>query len=118
MFGAIPIPPPPLLHCARCLWPYGVTFPTAPCLAACAVRCQLAAVLVLLLPCRRLAPAPAGRSRDLLCLLRRAWLSAKVAGKVVKVDGIVARLRAKVAGIVAVKVAGVCAKVARFTPKS
>ena len=51
-------------------------------------------------------------------LLRRAWLSAKVSGKVVKVAGIVAPLCAKVAGKVAVKVAGVCAKVARFTPKS
>lgn len=55
-------------------------------------------------------------------LLRRAWRSAKVAdkvsGKVAKVAGIVVRLRVKVAGIVAVKVAGVCAKVARFAPKS
>lgn len=51
-------------------------------------------------------------------MLRRAWRSAKVAGKVAKVAGIFVRLRAKVAGIVAVKVAGVCAKVARFAPKS
>ena len=51
-------------------------------------------------------------------LLRRAWRSAKVAGKVAKVAGIVVPLCAKVAGKVAVKVAGVCAKVARFTPKS
>ena len=61
--------------------------------------------------------------------LLRAWRSAKVAGKVAgkvvkvaKVAGIVVRLRAKVAGIVAVKVAakvaGGCAKVARFAPKS
>lgn len=34
-----------------------------PCSVACRLRCQLAAVLVLLLPCRRLSPAPAGRSR-------------------------------------------------------
>ena len=63
MFGAIPIPPPPRLPCARCLWPYGVAFSPAPCIASCVVNCQLAAVLVPLLPCRRLCHAPAVRSR-------------------------------------------------------
>ena len=51
-----------------------------------------------------------------------AYLSCKVAirsaGKVSKVAGIVVTLCAKVAGIVAVKVASACAKVARFAPKS
>ena len=47
-------------------------------------------------------------------LLRRSWLSAKFAGKVAKVAGIVVPLCAKVAG----KVASACAKVAHFTPKS
>lgn len=55
-------------------------------------------------------------------LLRRAWLSAKVAGKVsgkvAKVAGIVVPLCAKVAGKVAAKVASACGKVAHFTPKS
>ena len=77
------------------------------CSVACRLRCQLAAVLVLLLPCRWPSTAPAVSAWGLRRLLRRAWLSVKVAGKV-----------AKVAGIVAVKVAGVCAKVAHFTPKS
>lgn len=44
-------------------------------------------------------------------LLRRAWRTAKVAGKV-------AGKVAKVAGIVAVKVASTCGKVAHFIPKS
>lgn len=47
-------------------------------------------------------------------LLRRAWRSAKVPGKVAKVAGIVVLLRAKVAGKVAVKVASACAKVAHL----
>lgn len=47
-------------------------------------------------------------------LLRRAWRSAKVSGKVAKVAGIVVPLCAKVAGKVAVKVASACAKVAHF----
>ena len=47
-------------------------------------------------------------------LLRRAWRSAKVPGKVAKVAGKVAPLCAKVAGIVAVKVAGACGKVAHL----
>lgn len=100
------IPPPSRLFCGHCLWPYGVALSPAPWCAACAVRCQLAAVLVRLWPCRRLYPAPAVRSRwsgGIRWLLRRAWLSAKVAG-------IVALLCAKVA----VKVASVCAKVAHF----
>lgn len=84
------------------------------CSVAFRLRCQLAAVLVPLWTCRRLCPAPAVRARGawgFRWLLRRAWLSAKVAGKV---SGKVS----KVAGIVAVKVASTCAKVARFTPKS
>lgn len=63
MFRAIPIPPPSRLPCGRCLWPYGVALSPAPWLAACPVRCQLAAVLAPLWPCRWLYPAPAGRSR-------------------------------------------------------
>lgn len=107
MFGAIPIPPPFRLVCGACLWPYGVALPPAPWLSACAVRCQLAAGLVPLWPCRWPSTAPAVRSRGLRRLLRRAWLSAKVDGKV---SGKVA----KVAGEVAVKVASACAKVAHF----
>jgi len=55
MFGAIPIQPPPRLLCVRCLWPYGVALSPVLWLAACAVRCQLAAVLVPLLLCRGVA---------------------------------------------------------------
>lgn len=57
------IPPPSCLPCGRCLWPYGVAVSSAPWLAALAVRCQFAAALVPLWPCRRLYPAPAVRSR-------------------------------------------------------
>lgn len=63
MFGTIPIPPKSRLSCGRCLWLYGVALSSALWLASCAVRCQLAAVLVPLWPCRRLCPAPAVRSR-------------------------------------------------------
>lgn len=110
MFGAIPLytAVAPLV-----LWPLFMALwrGVVPRSVACRLRCQLAAVLVLLLPCRRLSPAPAGRSRGLRRLHRRAWLSAKVAG-------IVVPLCAKVAGKVAVKVASACAKVAHFTQKS
>lgn len=79
------------------------------CSAACRLRCQLAAVLVHLLPCGG-RPAPVVAARGIRWLLRRAWRSAKVSGKVAKVAGIVVRLRAKVA----VKVASACAKVAHL----
>lgn len=83
------------------------------CSAACRLRCQLAAVLVHLLPCGG-QPAPVVSARGLRWPHRRAWLSAKVAGKVsgkvAKVAGIVVPLCAKVA----VKVASQCAKVAHF----
>lgn len=92
------------------------------CSAACRLRCQLAAVLALLWPFRWPSAAPAVSARGLRWLLRRARLSAKVAGKVsrkvAKVAGIVVPPCAKVAGKVAVKVASACAKVAHFTPKS
>lgn len=65
------------------------------CSAACRLRCQLAAVLVHLLPCGG-RPAPVVSARGLRWPHRRAWLSAKVAGKV------------------AVKVASACAKVAHL----
>lgn len=97
MFGAIPIPPPPRLPCARCLWPYGVALPSAPWLAACA-----ASFPPFSFPCGLV-----GGCTLLRRLLLRAWPSAKVAGKV---SGKVA----KVAGIVAVKVASACAKVAHL----
>ena len=64
------------------------------CSVACRLRCQLAAVLVLLLPCRWPSTAPAVSAWGLRRLLRRAWLSTKVAG-------IVVPLCAKVAGKVA-----------------
>lgn len=76
------------------------------CSAACRLRCQLAAVLVHLLPCGG-RPAPVVSARGLRWPHRRAWLSAKVAG-------IVVPLCAKVAGKVAVKVASACAKVAHL----
>ena len=98
MFGAIPIQPPPCLLRGPYLWPYGVALYPAPWLAAFAVRYQIAAVLVLLLLCRGAACSGGAVSGGLRWMLRRAWRSAKIAGKV-----------AKVAGIVAVKVAGVCA---------
>ena len=63
MLGAIPVPPPPRLFCGPCLRPYGVALSPAPWCAACAVRCQLAAVLVPLWLCRRLCPAQAVRFR-------------------------------------------------------
>lgn len=116
------------------------------CSVAYRLRCQLAAVLIPLCPCRRLCPKLIRGLRPFIpikvdmcihivpsllrrCglgglrrLLRRAWPSAKVAGKVAgkvaKVAGIVVLLRAKVAGKVAAKVASACGKVAHFTPKS
>lgn len=116
MFGGYPYTAAALLA----LWPLFTALwrGVIPCSVACRFRCQLAAALVPLWPCRRLSHAPAGRSRGLRRLLRRAWPSAKVAGEVAKVAGIVVRLRAKVAAKVAVKVASACAKVAHFTPKS
>lgn len=113
-----------------------------PCSVACRLRCQLAAVLIPLCPCRRLCPKLIRGLRPFILikvdmcihivppllrrcglgglrrLLRRAWRSAKVSGKVAKVAGIVVPLCAKVADKVAVKVASVCAKVAHFTQKS
>lgn len=103
MFGAIPIPPPPRLPCARCLWPYGVALSSAPWLAACA-----ASFPPFSFPCGLVGGRPLLRRcglGGLRRLLLRAWRSGKVAG-------IVVRLRAKVAGIVAVKVASTRAKVA------
>lgn len=90
----------------------------------CSVACRLRGAL----PACRRSRSPVALSASVPCsgdavgglrrLLRRAWRSAKVAGKVsgkvAKVAGIVVRLRAKVAGIVAVKVASACAKVARL----
>lgn len=105
MFGAIPIQPPLHLPCVRCLWPYGVALP--PRSETCRLRGALAAALVPLLLCRGAACSGGAVSGGLRWMLRRAWRSAKIAGKV-----------AKVAGIVAVKVASACAKVAHFTPKS
>lgn len=105
MFGAIPIQPPSRSPCGRCLWPYGVALSSAP---------WLAAALVPLLLCRGAACSGGADSGGLRWMLRRAWRSAKVAGKVAKVAGMVVRLRAKVAGIVAVKVASTCAKVAHL----
>lgn len=113
MFGA-----PYTAVAPRVLWALFVALwrGVVPCAAACRLRCQLAAVLVPLRPCRRL---PLARRcglgvLGLRRLLRRAWLSAKVSGKVAKAAGIVVRLRAKVAGKVAVKVASACAKVAHL----
>ena len=114
MFGAIPIPPPPRLPCGRCLWPYGVALSSAPWLAACAASlppslfsCGLVGGCTLLRRCGL---------GGLRWLIRHAWLSAKVSGKVAKVAGKVVRLRLKVAGKVAVKVASACAKVAHLPP--
>lgn len=115
-----PYMPPSPLPCVRCLWPYGVALSSAPWLSACA-----ASLPPSLFPCGFVGGCPLLRWGGLGCLrrlLRRAWRSAKVAGKVsgkvAKVAGIVAPLCAKVAGIVAAKVASACAKVAHFTPKS
>lgn len=79
-------------------------------------RCPLLRCLPLALPACRRPRSPVSLSAAVPCsggalsvagglrwLLRRAWLSAKVAGKV-----------AKVAGKVAVKVASACAKVAHL----
>lgn len=93
-------------------------------------RCPLLRDLPLALPACRRPCSPVTLSGGgllrrcglggLRWLLRRAWLSAKVAGKVsgkvAKVAGIVVRLRSKVAGKVAVKVASACAKVAHLPP--
>ena len=94
MFGTIPIPPPPRLLCSRCLWPYGVALSPAPWLTACAASlppfsfpCGFVGGCALLRRC-----GLGGFRR----LLRRAWPSAKVAGKV------------------AVIVASTCAKVAHL----
>lgn len=111
------------------LWPLFMALwrGVVPCPVAYRLRCQLAAVLIPLCPCRRLCPKLIRGLRPFILikvdmcihivpsllrrcglgglrrLLRRAWRSAKVAGKV-----------AKVAGIVAVKVASTCAKVAHL----
>lgn len=137
MFGAIPLytaaVPLALWLLSMALW-RGVV----PCSVAYRLRCQLAAVLIPLCPCRRLCPKLISGLRPFILikvdmrihivpsllrrcglgghrrLLRRAWRSAKVvgkfSGKVAKVAGIVVRLRAKVA----VKVASPCAKVAHL----
>lgn len=127
MFEAIPYAAAaPLVLCPlfMALW-RGVV----PCSVAYRLRCQLAAVLIPLCPCRRLCPKLIRGLRPFILikvdmcihivppllrrcglgglrrLLRRAWRSAKVAGKVsgkvAKVAGIVVRLRAKVAAKVA-----------------
>lgn len=135
MFGAIPYAAAvPLVLCPlfMALW-RGVVL----CSVAFRLRCQLAAVLIPLCPCRRLCPKLIRGLRPFILikvdmcihivpsllrrcglgglrLLRRAWRSAKVAGKVsgkvAKVAGIVARLSAKVATKVAVKVASASPK--------
>lgn len=95
------IPPPSRSFCARCLWPYGVALSSAPWLSACAASLPPSSF-----PCGLVGGCPLlrrGGLGGLRRLLRRAWRSAKVAGKV-----------AKVAGIVAVKVASACAKVAHL----
>ena len=120
---------------------WGYTYTAAATLALCALfmtlwrgvfPCSVYCLLCGALPaCRRPCSPVASGGCTLLrrCglvglrwLIRRAWRSAKVAGKVAgkvaKVAGIVAPLCAKVAGKVAVKVASACAKVARFAPKS
>lgn len=94
----------------------------------CSVACRLCGALTVCRRSRSTVALPVavhcsgGADWGLRRLLRLAWRSAKVAGKVsgkiAKVAGIVVRLRAKVAGKVAVKVASACAKVAHFTPKS
>lgn len=62
VWGYPSIPPPSRLVCTLCLWLYGAALPHAPWLAACVVRCQLAAVLVPLLLCRgRFAPSVRSR---------------------------------------------------------
>lgn len=112
MFGAIPIPPPPCLPCGRCLWPCGVSLSPAPWLAACA-----ASLPPFSFTCGFVGGCPLLRRCSLgglRWLLRRAWRSAKVSGKVAKVAGKVVPLRAKVAGKVAVKVASACAKIAHL----
>lgn len=125
--AAAPLAPWPLF---MALW-RGVV----PCPVAYRLRCQLAAVLIPLCPCRRLCPKLIRGLRPFILIkvdmcihivtpllrrcglgglrrrLRRAWPSAKVAG-------IVVPLCAKVAGKVAVKVASACAKVAHFSPES
>nr|DAQ36348.1 MAG TPA: hypothetical protein [Caudoviricetes sp.] len=55
MFGAIPIPTPSRLFCARCLWPYGVALSPAPRLAVCAASLppSCAALVPLLAPKRQ-----------------------------------------------------------------
>ena len=122
------------------LWPLFMALwrGVVPCSVAYRLRCQLAAVLIPLCPCRRLCPKLISGLRPFILikvdmcihivpsllrrcglgglrrLLRRAWRSAKVAGKVpgkvAKVAGIVVRLRAKVAAKVAVKVASASPK--------
>lgn len=103
MLGAIPIPPQSRLPCGRCLWPYCVALSSAPWLTACA-----ASLPPSLFPCGLIGGCPLlrrGGLGGLRRLLRRAWPSAKVAGKVsakvAKVAGIVVPLCAKVAGKVA-----------------
>lgn len=106
------IPPQTRPFCVRCLWPYGVALSPAPWLSACAANLPPS-----LFPCGLVGGCPLlrrGGLGGLRRLLRRAWRSAKVPGKVAKVAGIVVLLRAKVAGKVAVKVASACAKVAHL----
>lgn len=98
------IPPPFRLFYTRCLWPYGVALSPAPWLSACAASLPPFSFTCYLVGGGLLRWCGLGGLR---WPLRRAWLSAKVAGKV---SGKVA----KVAGIVAVKVASVCAKVAHL----
>lgn len=100
------------------LWPLFMALwrGVVPCSVACRLRGALPACRR---PCFSVALSGGGLLRrcglgGLRWLLRRAWPSAKVSGKVAKVAGKVVRLRAKVAGKVAVKVASACAKVAHL----
>ena len=105
------------------LWPLFMALwrGVVPCSVAYRLRCQLAAVLVHLLLCRGGGLLRGCGLGGLRRLLRCAWLSAKVAGKVsgkvAKVAGIVVRFCAKVATKVASVCGKVATKVARFTPK-
>lgn len=103
------------------LWPLFMALRrgVVPCSVAFRLRCQLAPIVRR--PCGPVTLSGGGLLRrcglgGLRWLLRRARLSAKVAGKVAKVAGIVVRLRSKVAGKVAVKVASACAKAAHLPP--
>lgn len=105
------------------LWPLFVALwrGVVPCSVAYRLRCQLAAVLVHLLPCGGAAcsgGAVSVASGGCFAVRGAPPKSPPSSGKVAKVAGIVVTLCAKVAGKVAVKVASACAKVAHFTPKS